>query len=116
MDSKKEEQEDEAINKSLTSITFTDIESYTKNFLCANKSILSMNIVTHILTSNASLSHFSNHNTQNSIEIKKESKPITHQHSTGRCWIYGALNCIRIPFIEKYNLESFEFSQSYLFF
>ncbi|MCH9616809.1 MAG: Aminopeptidase C [Chlamydiia bacterium] len=40
----------------------------------------------------------------------------TSQHHSGRCWIFSALNLIRIPFAKKYKLEDFEFSQSYLFF
>ena len=42
---------------------------------------------------------------------------ITNQHASGRCWLFAALNLLRLPFIEKLNLPtSFEFSQSYLFF
>ncbi|XP_055382237.1 bleomycin hydrolase isoform X2 [Condylostylus longicornis] len=49
-------------------------------------------------------------------KVENEGKPITHQKSSGRCWLFAALNCIRIPFMKKYNLDEFEFSQSYLFF
>lgn len=45
-----------------------------------------------------------------------EGKPVTNQKNTGRCWLFAALNCIRIPFIKHYNIEEFEFSQSYLFY
>lgn len=39
------------------------------------------------------------------------------QGETGRCWIFAGLNCMRIPFIKKYNLPSdFEFSANYVFF
>tara|TARA_B110000285_G_C15086950_1_gene596765 strand:+ start:431 stop:1807 length:1377 start_codon:yes stop_codon:yes gene_type:complete len=42
----------------------------------------------------------------------------TEQKSSGRCWLFAALNMVRSSgFIEQYNLpSSFEFSQSYLFF
>ena len=41
----------------------------------------------------------------------------SNQKSTGRCWMFAALNAIRNCFIEKYELDNeFEFSQSYLFF
>lgn len=40
----------------------------------------------------------------------------TSQKKTGRCWLFAALNLMRIPFAKKYKLENFEFSQSYLFF
>ncbi|XP_010795197.1 bleomycin hydrolase-like [Notothenia coriiceps] len=48
--------------------------------------------------------------------ISTEGKPITNQKSSGRCWIFSCLNVMRLPFMKKFNLEEFEFSQSYLFF
>ncbi len=42
---------------------------------------------------------------------------ITNQKSSGRCWIFAALNVLRREVIKKYNLSTdFELSQSYLFF
>lgn len=41
---------------------------------------------------------------------------MTNQKSSGRCWLFAALNVIRLPFIKQLNLEDFEFSQLYLFF
>ena len=47
--------------------------------------------------------------------INIDSK-ITNQHNSGRCWLFAYLNIIRLPFIKKYKLKDFEFSQNYLFF
>jgi bleomycin hydrolase len=47
---------------------------------------------------------------------KVESKGITNQQSSGRCWLFTGLNVLRAKMIAKYNLGSFEFSQSYVFF
>ncbi|KAI1314595.1 hypothetical protein EDD11_001978 [Mortierella claussenii] len=41
---------------------------------------------------------------------------VTNQKSSGRCWIFAALNVLRLEVIKKYNLEEFELSQGYLFF
>ena len=41
---------------------------------------------------------------------------MTNQKQSGRCWIFACLNMMRIPFMKKYNLDEFEFSQTYLFF
>lgn len=49
-------------------------------------------------------------------KIENEGKPVTNQRQSGRCWIFAALNVIRIPIIKEYNLDDFEFSQSYVFF
>ena len=40
----------------------------------------------------------------------------TSQFQSGRCWLFAALNLMRIPFCRKLKIEEFEFSQSYLFF
>ncbi len=44
------------------------------------------------------------------------TKGITNQQKSGRCWLFTGLNVLRPMVIEKYNLNEFEFSQSYLFF
>ena len=44
------------------------------------------------------------------------SRGITDQKSSGRCWMFTGLNVMRSAMIAKYNLGAFEFSQNYLFF
>ncbi len=41
---------------------------------------------------------------------------ITAQKQSGRCWIFAALNLLRLRVADKYKLDEFEFSQNYLFF
>ncbi|XP_072934236.1 bleomycin hydrolase isoform X2 [Epargyreus clarus] len=50
------------------------------------------------------------------IKVESEGKPVTNQENSGRCWLFAALNVMRLPFMKKYEIEEFEFSQSYLFF
>jgi bleomycin hydrolase len=50
------------------------------------------------------------------VNYKLDAKGITDQKSTGRCWLFAALNIMRPGVMEKFNLSSFEFSQNYLFF
>jgi len=51
-----------------------------------------------------------------SNKLKKELKA-TSQKSSGRCWMFAALNLIRQPFRKRLNLkDDFEFSQAFLFF
>ncbi|KAG0341188.1 hypothetical protein BG004_006111 [Podila humilis] len=47
--------------------------------------------------------------------IEREAK-VTNQKSSGRCWIFAAMNVFRLEIMNKYNLDEFELSQSYLFF
>lgn len=45
-----------------------------------------------------------------------KSKGVTNQEQSGRCWLFTGLNVLRPMVINKLNLPSFQFSQSYLFF
>lgn len=48
--------------------------------------------------------------------VDMHPKP-TDQKRSGRCWMFALLNCMRVEMMKKYDLpESFEFSQTYLFF
>ena len=47
---------------------------------------------------------------------KVNSKGITNQKSSGRCWLFTGLNVFRAQAIANYNLGDFEFSQNYSFF
>ncbi|MBR3717827.1 MAG: aminopeptidase, partial [Bacteroidaceae bacterium] len=50
------------------------------------------------------------------FSIRVDSKGITDQKSSGRCWLFTGLNIMRAKAIAKYDMPAFEFSQNYLFF
>ncbi len=50
------------------------------------------------------------------FNVSIKTKGVTNQKSSGRCWLFASLNLLRPKMIEKYDLSSFEFSQSYLAF
>ncbi len=50
------------------------------------------------------------------INTKVETKGISNQNKSGRCWMYTGLNVLRAKVIEKYDLTEFQFSHNYLFF
>ncbi|WP_137657728.1 aminopeptidase C [Bifidobacterium moukalabense] len=49
-----------------------------------------------------------------SIELKQGS--ITNQRRSGRCWMFASLNTLRYELMHAWNLDDFEFSETYLFF
>ena len=53
-----------------------------------------------------------NHYFSNTVE----TKGITNQNKSGRCWLYTGLNTLRPMVREKYEIGEFEFSQTYNFF
>lgn len=55
-------------------------------------------------------------NLDHHFAVHIESGEITDQKSTGRCWLFSALNVIRPAIIKKYQFKNFEFSENYLFF
>lgn len=50
------------------------------------------------------------------FSVKVNSKGITDQKSSGRCWLFTGLNVMRAKTFAKYGFQSFEFSQIYPFF
>lgn len=44
------------------------------------------------------------------------AKDVTNQKSSGRCWMFAALNVMRREVMKKLNLEGFELSQAYPLF
>lgn len=50
------------------------------------------------------------------FSISVNSKGITDQQNSGRCWMFTGLNVLRSKMISKYNLDEMQFSHVYLFF
>lgn len=89
-----------------------------KDFYNDPRNIAAQNVCTKVNPSEACISRqvVQNSNHVFTYKIDPEGKPITEQKSSGRCWLFAFLNVMRSPFMKKYSLEEFEFSQSYLFF
>jgi bleomycin hydrolase len=41
---------------------------------------------------------------------------VTNQKKSGRCWLFAALNMLRVPAMKKMNVKEFEFSQNWAMF
>lgn len=50
------------------------------------------------------------------FSVKVNSKGITDQKSSGRCWLFTGLNVMRAKALARNGFQSFEFSQTYPFF
>eukprot|EP01083_Nonionella_stella_P020707 57449_1 len=102
----------------LAACTDKDLEAFDLDFSSNPKNELAMNIVTQTALLKAALSRKARltHDHVYSVSIPDEAKPVCAQNSTGRCWLFAALNVMRIPFMKEHKLDEFQFSQSYLFF
>lgn len=94
------------------------LEQFQKNFDSDPKNQLAQNVCTTQQITDMCKNRTVLQNTQHcfSHKIESEGKPMTDQKQSGRCWIFACLNLMRVPFMKKYNLDEFEFSQTYLFF
>ncbi|KAF9425747.1 hypothetical protein BGZ76_003087 [Entomortierella beljakovae] len=79
--------------------------------LIAQNAAHSLDFTTLITNRNALIED--NHVFNTKIPIESS---VTNQKSSGRCWIFAALNVFRLEVMKKYNLDEFELSQGYLFF
>jgi hypothetical protein len=51
-----------------------------------------------------------------SVEIDGDGMDATNQKSSGRCWLFAALNLLRMSAATKLNVQRFEFSEAFPFF
>lgn len=93
--------------------TLRDIQQSFKN-TPENKALL--NAVTHNdikkLAENRSNEGKVNHFFSNEVK----TSGISNQKQSGRCWLYTGLNTLKPMVQEKYDISTFEFSQTYNFF
>lgn len=92
------------------------LEKFEKQYdLCSSNKVVE-SAIAKVGVEDASLNQESirRHNFQFSEKTKKGE--ITNQKSSGRCWIFAALNTARVEAMEKFDIKTFEFSQTYTFF
>lgn len=77
----------------------------------AARNALSTTAISSLVTNGENLTMIDTHF---SDEIKISG--ITNQRSSGRCWLFTALNVLRAEMNTKYDLKEFEFSENYCSF
>ena len=94
-----------------------NLKSFERSFDSSKSNTVLSNIVSANALSklNGVVSENQQYNPVYNVSVTPHLK-VTNQKSSGRCWLFAALNVVRREMCEKYNLDNFEFSQSYLFF
>ncbi|XP_050528197.1 bleomycin hydrolase-like [Daktulosphaira vitifoliae] len=96
------------------------LSKYQNSFYSNNSWIIAQNACQKFDPADVSISRdwhqMGNHYQLFSNLIKTKGRPITNQKESGRCWIFACLNAIRIPFMKRFKIKEFEFSQSHIFF
>lgn len=105
-------------NTNASALSPSAMDGWSNEFVKNDKNLLAMNVTSNLGTLEAALSRNARltHNHVYSIQLKEEGKPVTSQGSSGRCWIFAALNVMRLPFMKEQKIDTFEFSQAYMFF
>ena len=74
----------------------------------AIRNAISANNINKLAINSESLNNFDTY-----FSDKVESKGISNQKSSGRCWLFTGLNVLRAKAIAKYDMGEFQFSQNY---
>ena len=99
-------------------ISLNQVKKYRKHFDSSKSYEFTMNALTRSKLEDVAMDWetFRKIDHTYSDVIDSEMKKVTNQKSSGRCWGFAALNLMRIDLAKKYNLDNFEFSQSYFMF
>ena len=98
-------------------ISNTDLQNWENEYNNDSNNKLLENIISNNALSKIQGIRINNqsYNPVYNYKVTPELK-VTNQKSSGRCWLFAALNVMRREVAKKYNLDNFELSQSYLFF
>ncbi len=99
-----------------TQITENDIAAASKRFFANRANIVAKNAVSArgIRAVSRVPEKMRLNTTTFDIEVKQGER--TDQERSGRCWMFAALNTMRMRVIKRYKLETFELSQAYPLF
>lgn len=97
-------------------ITKEKLEEMEKSFLAKKSNRIAMNAVMNNGVMVSARNAETLRSTTHEFSVRLEQGEITNQKSSGRCWMFAALNTMRFQVMKKLNLESFELSQNYTLF
>lgn len=101
----------------MTDISIEHLAAYRQSYHHSPHHVVIANVVANNPLSKLQVNRDAFQQYQHHYNITTKPKPnATNQKSSGRCWLFAALNVVRREMIKKYKVDNFEFSQSYLFF
>ncbi|KAJ7594787.1 peptidase C1B bleomycin hydrolase [Mycena floridula] len=100
------------------SLTLSNLSDWETDIASDPKTQLSRTILSHSNINEALISRPAVISTAHifNTELAFKTGPITNQKSSGRCWLFATTNVLRYDIMKTLKLDSFELSQSYLFF
>ena len=97
-------------------ITNQILDEIRASFNQSNENKALVNAVSHNDIKKLAVNRMNDGKLNHLFSHRVETKAITNQKKSGRCWLYTGLNTLRPLVVEKYEMNQFEFSQTYNFF
>lgn len=93
-----------------------DLNMYSDNFHADKAALIAANASVSFGLSKSVEDYEAMRKLPNTFSLNLEQGSITNQKSSGRCWLFAALNVFRYEMMKKWNLKDFELSQNYMYF
>jgi len=100
----------------MNGISFDTLRQFEQRFEQNPTNAVAMNAVVKNGIQAASASYDLKRRMRYGFSLELEGGSITNQKSSGRCWMFAALNTMRLEIMKKLNLENLELSQAYPLF
>lgn len=102
--------------ENIKAVTLDHVHAYSKHFndQRANRVAANASVSSGVLK--AATSYQGQRALPRTFSVELKQGAITDQQHSGRCWMFASLNTLRYELMHKWNLEDFEFSETYLFF
>ena len=97
-------------------ITRDAAKNFAADFAADPRSLVAMNAAVKNGINAAAENFAAFRETRHEFSLSIDTGEITNQKASGRCWMFAALNVMRLEVMEKLNLESMELSQNYPLF
>jgi bleomycin hydrolase len=97
-------------------LSLKNIDNFKSNYDSNDKNYIAQNAVVNNGILDSCKSSNSIINNSNEFSISLEAGDITNQKKSGRCWMFAALNVMKLPVIKNLNLKTIELSQNYPLF
>lgn len=97
-------------------ITTEQLAAFEKDFAADPAKRVAQLAVTANGVNKSAVNPFARREIRHQFSIQLETGKITNQKASGRCWMFAALNTMRVEVMHKLNLEHFELSQNYTLF
>ena len=102
--------------ESSRNVTFDDLGRFHEDFAKDRANLVAANAAVRNGIMESAADYDAARKLPDTFSIDLKQGKITNQKVSGRCWIFSALNTFRFEMMKKYNLETYELSQNYLFF